>query len=509
MPRTGIPTSPGAPGRAAPLGLEPASAPGHRCAPRTATVTGTGSRGCAGPLAPESPLAPGHRAVQHLRGTGPCSTAGADPGPGAPGCAAPVHRTPGVQTGPPSAAHPPLHPGLPPPPVPLRPCAEPRPRPVLTPGAPGGAAGLGSERPWGRSRRRRRFHPGPARPRYCWEAAAAAPPSRRGRGGAGMEPPPPPVRGSASGSPGEPALGPPRAAAPAHRGSPPGEEAPGIPPRHRAAPEGRGRARRDPRRASRTLRRDCPKPGDPSGIPPGLQTRSRAVTRGRGLHPPPLEGEVWGFGVHTGPRVPGSPGPHGSAAGSGGARQNEEERRGQEEGLGVMRGTRRGSGGDGGTRTRSRGHRLSPSPAARGVNPRGSLRSPLCLRCPWAPRLLPAQEAAPGPAAPAASRGEVRLCLEGKSSPRPPQAPGGDSRGGPDRWTARPSPPPAWGPAGAARGSLWGGGHGSDTARPPRARVPSPAPPSHSVPAAPGTVGTRRGDTARAQTAAQDMPAWL
>lgn len=117
---------------------------------------------------------------------------------------------------------------------------------------------------------------------------------------------------------------------------------------------------------------------------------------------------------------------------------------------------------------------LSPSPAARGVNPRGSPWSSLSLRCPWAPRLPPAQEAAPGPAAPAASQGEVRLCLEGKSSPRPPQAPGGDSRGGPDRWTARPSPPPAWGPSGAARGSLWGGGHGSGTARATQSPCPPP-----------------------------------
>lgn len=261
----------------------------------------TGSRGCAGPLAPESPLAPGHRAVQHLRGTGLCSTAGLTPAPGhrdaQPRCTGPP--------GPPSAAHPPLHPGLPPPPVPLRPCAEPRPRSVLTPGAPGGAAGLGSERPWGRSRRRRRFHPGPARPRYCWEAAAAAPPSRRGRGGAGMEPPPPPVRGSASGSPGEPELGPPRAAAAAHRESPRERK-------HRESPRGTGQRRRDraehggipaghpapsgargalgepPGAAAPELSRD-PRPWPPPPAPRGRGLGFLGFTRGHAspVHPDP------------------------------------------------------------------------------------------------------------------------------------------------------------------------------------------------------------------------------
>lgn len=244
-------------------------------------------------------------------------------------------RTPGAQDPrrsdgptphPPSTAHPPLHPGLPPPPVPLRSCAEPRPRPVLTPGAPGGAASVGSERPWGRSRRRRRFHPGPARPRYCWEAAAAAPPSLGGRGGAGMEPPPPPVRGSASASRGEPALGPPGAAAPPHRESSRERKHRESPPPNRDRPDGQGKAQGDPHRASRTLRRRSPEHRDPSGSPQGRQMRTRAVTPGRGLHPPPLEGEVWGFGVHTGPRVPGSPRPHGTEAGGGGLGRTRDSR---------------------------------------------------------------------------------------------------------------------------------------------------------------------------------------
>lgn len=110
-----------------------------------------------------------------------------------------------------------------------------------------------------------------------------------------------------------------------HTGNHPGRGSTGNPPR------GTGTGRRD-RAEHRGIPTGHPAPSGgaprspetPSGSPQGRQRRSRALTPGRGLHPPPLEGEVWGFGVHTGPRVPGSPGPHGTAAGSGGLGRTRE-----------------------------------------------------------------------------------------------------------------------------------------------------------------------------------------
>lgn len=211
-----------------------------------------------GPGAPPTPPAPratgtppplpGMRRDQHRpRGTGTPSTPGTGPGmcstrctrlpgaegpprrwpryrtlrfPGAPPAARPVRagtgagrehrpRAPAPSTGPEHRA-----------PAPAPPPRS-RSRPPRTHArAPGGAARSRSARPRGRSRRRR-LHPGPARPRYCWEAAAA---QLRLPAAAGEEPPPPPppLCGSASagrGAPGSRAGGAeaaPREVAPGH-----------------------------------------------------------------------------------------------------------------------------------------------------------------------------------------------------------------------------------------------------------------------------------------------------
>lgn len=139
---------------------------------------------------------------------------------------------------------------------------------------------------------------------------------------------------------------------------------------------------------------------------------------------------------------------------------------------------------------------LSPcSPRGR-TNPGRSLGWPVVPGGAWAPLALPpAQEAAPGPAAPAASRGEVRLCLEGKSSPRPPQGPPAGTAGGARQMDGMAVPSPSAGPRGGSARVPVGTGTQLQQSRGSRSPCPPPqslwSPSAGQQPPTPGAAGTR------------------